>query len=673
LFSPDPLAGLLAGHLKEDAMKPRFSFVSFRFVVAFAAAAAALAAGAGPASAQQAGEQQAGEQQAGEQQATQRPGYEETIVVTAERGPADIRDVGSSVSVISGEEIRASGARWLLDVLQLAPGVSVARGGPPGSLTEAFIRGADANHTLVLIDGIKVNSPTSGAYDLAGLQISADQIERIEIVKGPQSTLYGSQAIGGVINVITRPGSGAGTWGVEADGGSYGTGGLRTWGHGQSGSLRYAGNLAFLDSDGFSSASEDAGNPEADGYRNLTYDGRADWISDSGVVARAFFRGFDGDLEFDGFDFVSGPVDNAGNVQRARDIYAGGAVGYASGRYSSMLEVSTSEADLDSETPGDFFLGIRLDSSIRELDWQNELELAPGHTLMGGVEYRREQAEVESRTALGADGFSESVDVVGVYVQDRLSIGDRAHLGAGLRYEEHTTFGSKWTGRATASVDLGERARAHGSAGTGFMAPTLNDLYFPGFSNPDLQPEESLGIDAGVELFLPEHRLVGDATVFYSDIDQLIAFDFVAGVPANIGNVIAAGLELSAAWSASDTVELAGSYSHTSAHPAGADQQLIRRPRNQGSIRATVRATPRLRTWGELRVKSERFDSGPSGLVALPGYALINLAGEYRLHDAVALRGRIDNLFDTEYEEVAGFGTAGVSGYVGLAVTLTRR
>ncbi|HEX9698666.1 MAG TPA: TonB-dependent receptor [Acidobacteriota bacterium] len=667
-------------------MKPRFSFVPFRFVLSMAAVAAALSwvaadvaatpGGRPPSVAeQQAGEQQApaGEQQAGAQQVAQRPGYEETIVVTAERDPADIRDVGSSVSVISGEEIRASGARWLLDVLQLAPGVSVARGGPPGSLTEAFIRGADNNHTLVLIDGIKVNSPTSGAYDLAGLQISTDQIERIEIVKGPQSTLYGSQAIGGVINVITRQGSGAGTWGVEVDGGSYDTGGLRTWGHGQAGSLRYAGNLAFLDSGGFSAASEDAGNPEADGYRNLTYDGRVDWTSDVGVVARAFFRGFDGDLEFDGYDFVSGPVDHAGNAQSARDIYAGGAVGYDGGRYSSIVEVSTSEAELETETPGDFFLGFGLDSSIREVDWQSQLELAAGHTLMGGVEYRRERAEVESRTALGADGFSESVDVIGVYVQDRMSVGDRAHLGAGLRYEEHTTFGGKWTGRVTASVDLGERARAHGSAGTGFMAPTLNDLYFPGFSNPDLQPEESLGLDAGVEIFLPEHRLVGDATVFYNDIDQLIAFDFVAGIPANIGNVIAAGLELSAEWLASDTLRLAGSYTYTNAHPAGDDQQLVRRPRHQGSVRATVQATPRLLAWGELRVKSERFDGGPSGLVALPAYGLINLAGEYRLHDAVALRGRIDNLFDADYEEVVGFGTAGVSGYVGLAVTLTRR
>ena len=138
---------------------------------------------------------------------------DEKVVVTAEREIENIRNIGSSVSLITSDEITASGARWLIDVLQFAPGVNVVRSGPAGSLAQVFIRGSNTSQTLFLIDGVKVNSPTTGAYDISGIQLSADQIDRIEIVRGPQSNLYGSQAIGGVINVITRRGSGSGAWG----------------------------------------------------------------------------------------------------------------------------------------------------------------------------------------------------------------------------------------------------------------------------------------------------------------------------------------------------------------------------------------------------------------------------------------------------------------------------
>ena len=181
---------------------------------------------------------------------------DEKVVVTAEREIENIRSIGSSVSLITSEEITASGARWLIDVLQFAPGVNVVRSGPAGSLAQVFIRGSNTSHTLFLIDGVKVNSPTTGAYDISRIQLSADQIDRIEIVRGPQSSLYGSQAIGGVINVITRRGSGSGAWGVEADGGSYSTSRFSTWGSGQTSSVRLVGGISYFDSGGFSSANE---------------------------------------------------------------------------------------------------------------------------------------------------------------------------------------------------------------------------------------------------------------------------------------------------------------------------------------------------------------------------------------------------------------------------------
>jgi len=657
-------------------MKPRFLVVALFFFVAFALAASASAAPmrdprlAAPGSSQGAAPGQAPPARRQDSRVPIR--YDEEVIVTADREAENIRNIGSSVSVITREEIAASGARWLIDVLQFAPGVNVVRGGPAGSLAQVFVRGSNTSHTLFLIDGVKVNSPTSGAYDISGIQLAADQIDRIEVVRGPQSSLYGSQAIGGVINVITGRGSGAGTWGVEADGGSYSTSRFHIWGSGQAGSARLIGGISYFNSGGFSNASEANGHIEPDGYTNLSYNGRVDYTSDAGVVMRGFIRGFDADLDFDGFDFVEGPVDSLVNLQTSAETIVGGAVGYEGAGISSMVEISASEADLTTDTPDDFFTGFELDSSIREVDWQNEVDLPANQKLVAGLEYRRERATLLSRSGFGDGGFEEKVDFIGVYAQDRIHLADRAWVTAGVRFEDHSAFGSKWTGRATATVDATDVVRVHGSVGTGFKAPTLNDLYFPGFSNPDLQPEESVGFDLGVEAFLLSPQVRFDVTFFYNDISELIQFDFVSGRPENLGDVTTAGAEIVGEYRSNGVVSLSGNYTLTDATPDGSDDQLIRRPRHQGSIRVTVRPVDELRLWSELRAKGESFDNGVNGRQRLESFAIINLAADYQLYDAFQVRARIDNLFDSAYEEVLGFGTAGLSGYFGVTITLSR-
>ena len=597
---------------------------------------------------------------------------DEKVIVTAEREIENIRSIGSSVSLITSEEITASGARWLIDVLQFAPGVNVVRSGPAGSLAQVFIRGSNTSHTLFLIDGVKVNSPTTGAYDISRIQLSADQIDRIEIVRGPQSSLYGSQAIGGVINVITRRGSGSGAWGVEADGGSYSTSRFSTWGSGQTSSVRLVGGISYFDSGGFSSANEANGHSEPDSYKNLSYNGRIDYGLDRGMVASAFIRGFDTDVDFDGFDFVEGPVDNLVNLQTSIETVAGGTVGYRGAGIHSTVEISTSVAGLTTDTPEDFFTGFELNSSIREVDWQNGIDLPGEQTLVTGLEYRREQATSLSRSGFGEDLFSEKVDFIGVYVQDRIRLADRAWVTGGVRFEDHSTFGSKWTGRATATIDVNELVRVHGSMGSGFKAPTLNDLYFPGFSNPNLEPEESVGFDLGIDTFVPSSQVRFDVTFFYNDISKLIEFDFVSGRPENLGDVITIGAEVGGEYTPNETLTLSGNYTLTDATSANVDGQLIRRPRHQGGIRVTVRPDESLHFWSEVRVKGKSFDNGVKGRERLDGFAIVNLAVNYQLLNALSVRTRIDNLLDTDYEEVLGFGTVGLSGYFGVTLTLSR-
>ena len=208
--------------------------------------------------------------------------------------------------------------------------------------------------------------------------------------------------------------------------------------------------------------------------------------------------------------------------------------------------------------------------------------------------------------------------------------------------------------------------------GSGFKAPTLNDLYFPGFSNPDLQPEESVGFDVGIDTFVPSSQVSFDVTFFYNDISKLIEFDFFSGRPENLGDVITVGAEVGGEYKPNETLTLSGNYTLTDATSESVDGQLIRRPRHQGGIRVTVRPDESLRFWSELRVKGESFDNGVNGRERLDGFAIVNLAVNYQLLNALSVRTRIDNLLDTDYEEVLGFGTVGLSGYFGVTLTLSR-
>jgi vitamin B12 transporter len=597
--------------------------------------------------------------------------HEETVVVTANRIEEDVANVGSAVTVITADEIEESGALWLVEVLERVPGLATARSGGPGATATVFLRGTNSNHTLFMLDGVKLNSPSTGSYDFSHLQLAADQIERIEIVRGPQSPLYGSEAMGGVINVITKRGAGPATWGIEAEGGSYSSGRVHTWLNGQAGAVRYAGSVSYLDTGGFSAAAESRGNVEPDDLRNISYSGRLDYSSRSGLSLNGFLRGLDSDLGFDDYAFGIGPADNVNNRQMNQEIYAGGTVGYQNNRWHTRVTFSDSEASLQTDTPDGFYTAFTLDSAVRELDWQNQLELTGSQTLIGGVEYRREQAEVLSSGLFDTSGFNEKVDVVGLYLHDRIHVTDAAALTLGGRYEDHSNFGGKWTFRATGTGRLSEILRVHGSVGSAFRSPALNDLFFPIYGNPDLRPEESVGVDLGLEMTLPRSRASFDLTFFRNDISELIDFTILGF--QNLGAAITQGLEVTGDWSPGDLVALGGTYTFMDASEKDSSEQLVRRPRHQGAVQVTLYPLPGFHLFTEILTKGERQDVGPLGPATLGGYALVNVAAGYQLGENWALKGRIDNLLDREYEEIYGYGTAGLSGYMGIQLVLGGR
>ncbi|MFQ5743977.1 MAG: TonB-dependent receptor plug domain-containing protein [Acidobacteriota bacterium] len=617
--------------------------------------------------------QQEKEKAEGKQVKEQKLRYQEQVTVTADRITESLQEVASSVTVITAEQIEASGAQWLIDVLDRAPGVTTVRGGPVGAVSSVFLRGTNSNHTLFLVNGVKVNSPSTGAYNLAHLP--ASQVERIEIVRGPQSALYGSEALGGVINVITRKGTGPVSGGIEGEGGSFGTGQVQAWVGGSRGELDYSASVARYDSNGFSAADEARGNVENDGYENLSVDSRLGYRSASGWQIEGFLRAFDATTQIDDFAFGVGPVDDGNFVEDSNEIYTAVRLGRQVGRWNTSLTVSDSEIDLtDSNPDASFSRLFGLDAFIREIDWQNEVALAAGNTLIGGVEYRREKAAVESETVFDTSGFNDDVDVTGLYLHDRMLLaGDRVTLSFGGRHENHSVFGGHTTGQVGASVRLPLGLRVHGSLGTGFRAPSINDLFFPFFGNRALGPEKSTGGDIGVQGYWDESGLRFDLTYFRNDITDLIQFSLATFQAENIGNALTQGVEASGEWAPSDRFGLGGTYTFTDAMDQDLDLPLLRRPRHQGSLRLTVRPSGRLRVFTEVRAKGHRQDFGPVGRVDLGGFLVWNAAAEFNFNPEVSIITRLDNLLDKEYQEVFGFGSPERSGFVGLRLRLGGR
>ena len=595
---------------------------------------------------------------------------DERVVVTANRLEETLGTVGSSATIVTAAEIRSSGAVWLMDVLARVPGVTVARAGGPGSTTTVFTRGTNSNHTLVLVNGLKVNSPTTGAYDWAYLP--ASRIERIEIVRGPQSTLYGSDAVGGVINVITRRSNDTAGLDMAIEGGAFGTlranVGLAAAGE----SSWYSLGLDYFNSDNLSAADARNGNVERDRFRNTAIDARAGARFEDGVAVEGFLTHFDGSTRFDQFDFVAGPVDDPNAVQDVRETYGGVVLGYDRGVYSGKLTLSATEQRLGTSDPDGFTVSSSIDASIREIDFQSDLRLDDNNTTIVGIERRRETATTESVSSFGLSGFDESIDVTGLYAQHRWSWSDRLHVAAGLRYEDHSRFGDKTTYRFTAAYNAPSGLRLHGSVGSGFRAPNFNELYFPGFGNPELGPESSTGWDIGAGGTFMRGRFTADATWFHNDLDSLIEFAFPAGF-VNLGAVTTQGLELATSLLAHRDVRLDANYTYTDAKAEGSVDQLLRRPKHEGALMLRVRPRTDLSLFTELRFKGARNDFGTSDTVRLEGYLLWNAAGQWQVSPGIELIGRIDNIADNDYQEIWGFGTPGRSAYVGLRFALMNR
>lgn len=581
--------------------------------------------------------------------------------VSPGRGASPLSQFGGSVTVIDREQITQSRQRSVGEVLRHTAGLDVARSGGPGAPTSVFIRGGNSSHTKVLIDGAAINDPSNPtrAYDFANL--SVDNIERIEVLRGPQSMVYGSDAMGGVVNIITRRGDGPPRTVSSTEGGTLGS-----WTQG----LSYSGGDAtryyslagsFHHTDGVTNAARRLGNTERDRFRQGNVSGRFGWNPNENLSIDYTFRYVDGETEIDDF-----AVDNLNRVVFGNQFFNRVQVQtwHLDGLVTQKVGFSLNDAfRRDTDAPPIF--GVpRFDGQSRQVDWQMQMLLACNNVLVAGVDYYHEDASSSVNPQQGQ--FNR-----GYYVEDRIQVGERLFGTLGVRWDKHNQAGDAFTYRATTRYELFEtNASLHASLGTGFRAPSLAEKIFVG-GNPALEPEVSKGWDVGLRQQLTDDWWA-DATFFRSDYENLIEFDFNTFTSQNIGLARASGVELASGFLLHDDTNVVIAYTFNDTLDVAFGGTLPRRAQQKGSVtvsRDVLEGLGRLNFYalyvGHRLDFAQRF-----GGARLDDYWLLNLSATVDLNDCWQFYARLDNLLDEDYEEAGGLDTPGIAGVAGFIVEL---
>ncbi len=578
---------------------------------------------------------------------------EKPITVTATRTTQTANEALAAMTVISRKDIERQQARSIQDLLRGVPGVNVINNGGMGKATSINMRGTESDHVLVLIDGIKIGSATSGTTSFQNIPI--DQIERIEIVRGPRSSLYGSEAIGGVIQIFTRKGGRGLKPNLSFGGGSYQTFNGSVGLSGGNGPGWFNLNASGMTTRGFNSCTGKpspggAGcftdeQPDRDGYRNIAGSLRAGYRFENGLDIETNFLHSDGKTEFDG-TFVN-------NSEIIQQVLGGTA------RYSPIDIWRISITAGRSREDSDNFFRDALENTFKSrfntqrdtVSLLNDIAFTQAQLLTLGFDYQNDQINSTEDFAI------TSRNNFGVFAQHQASLA--AHdLQLSLRHDDNEQFGSRVTGGAAWGYALNERLRLTASFGSAYKAPTFNELYFPNFGNAHLQPEESRSYELGTNGQTDWGNW--SLHVYETHIDDLIAFDASTRAPANIDQARIRGLEgvlntQIKGWHLNANLTLLNPENRAS----GANNGNTLPRRAQESIRFDAhRAIGKFMLGGMLLVEGERYDD-LANTRKLESYVKLDLRVEYAFNQNWRIQGRLENLFDKHYETAAFFNQPG--------------
>ncbi|MCC6543487.1 MAG: TonB-dependent receptor [Nitrospirae bacterium] len=582
------------------------------------------------------------------------------IIVTGSTTALPRSVIPASVTVITEKDINESGISNVSDLLRNVPGLDVVQPGGTGKASTVFIRGANSSHTLVLIDGIRVNSPTTGLFDFADL--SVDNIERIEIIRSPMSTLYGSEAMGGVIQIFTKKGSVTGGT-VSFETGSYGT----TKESISTGIRKdfYDINLTAsrFDTEGFSTI---ASGSENDGYENTNISSKI------GIHRPGMTMGFTAQLteartEIDGFDYTTfAASDDLNNrTNRRWSLLGFNVLNSMPGNWDNSFSISNSQErieGLDEDTPEN---RSNIDTSVTTADWHVNITSSDGNKLTFGYERQNKGGGVVSSGGTYRKSFNNNA----LYIQDNRRLNPSAILLAALRWDESGLYENALTYRVGTTINQTNELKWHAQYGTGFHGPSLNDLFWPGFGNPDLKPEKNAGWEIGFEETVFSSSLFS-LTYYENTFTDLIQWD---GTLKNIGEATSKGIEANLDWDLSTVLHINGNYTYDETEDKKTNTYLLRRPLNKYGATFTIKPSSRsvfdikyLHTGKRFDFDAD-YDGKPETLKA---YSKFDIFASYKLKQGAELFGRIENLFDKEYEEAKGYGTAGFSTYWGIKISL---
>jgi vitamin B12 transporter len=620
------------------------------------------------------------------------------VIVTANRSAQAADRVGQSVTVLTTKQIEASQTVEVVDLLVRTPGVSLSRNGGIGTSTALRIRGAEADQTVFVVDGVKLNDPSSTGSGYNPGNLLTGDIARIEVLRGAQSTLWGSQAIGGVVNLITAEPTRPFQASLDAEVGSRGTSYLRGGAGGAGERINWRVAASHYQTDGFSTF---ARGTEDDGYENTGLSGRLNLklSDDVSIDLRSVYSS--GRTDLDGFPAPAFSFGDTLEYATTKDLiaYAGLNFDLFDDRLKNRIAYAWTQTDRQNFNPAQTVTNLTFDArgENRRYEYQGVFDIAQGWVATFGAEHEDSEFRTASPSSFTPNPTpsANSVGIDGAYLQVQGEVIDGLTLTGGVRRDEHDTFGGKTLGQAAAAWSLnGGSTVLRASFGQGFKAPSLYQLYSE-YGNKALQPEEADGWDAGVEQHFFDKRLMVSATYFDRDTTNQIDYVSCPGTatPAthplcfvrtvvngvevdtprfgyynNTARTQAKGVELAAA-AYVGPVEVQANYTYTDAtnETAGANfgRHLARRPEETANLSATYVWPFRLTTTVAVQYAGESFNNA-SNSVRLEPYTLVDLRASYPINDTVEIYGRVENVGDEQYQTTTDYGSAGRGTFVGV-------
>ena len=606
----------------------------------------------------------------------------EDVVVTANRSAQPIERVGASVTVLTQAAIEARQTPAVVELLAQTPGVSFTRNGGVGTTTGVNIRGAESQHTVVLIDGVKLNDPSStqGGFNFGNLLVG--DTARIEVLRGAQSTLWGSQAIGGVVNIVTAEPTEALQGRLDAEAGARGTTYFRAGIGGAGERLSWRLAASRYDTDGFSAFAKGT---EDDGYTNTGVSGRLNLKITEAVSLDLRSVWSSGRNDFDAFN---GDSREYGKTQELV-AYAGLNFDLLEGRFRNRIGYAQTDTDRRNFNPANKVQTLTFDAEGQNRRWEYQGAFAVTEALNATFGVEHEKSEMKTRSPGDwnpnpAFGRGEA-ELNSAYGQIQWTVLQGLTLTGGLRYDDHAQYGDNLLGQVAAAWALNEGDTVvRASWGQGFRAPGLYELYSE-YGNLNLQPEEFDSWEIGVEQRL-FGRAVVSATYFNRQADNEIRYNGCStpstdplctvngvgrwGYYRNVQKTEAQGIELIGRVDVTERLNLSANYTWTDAKSASGatdGKRLTRRPEHMANFAADYAFAFGLKTGVAVRYVGETFNND-TNTVKVDAYTLVDLRASYPINDTLEVYGRIENAFDEDYQTVLNYGAPGRGVFGGVRV-----